>query len=446
MDAIFTTASAFSDTGLVTVASYNTWNMFGQAIIAFLILAGGIGIFALKIFFITLLFPKAKNSISEMGIIAHERGSDEFGTTKKIIFNSVATLLIITLISGIFLSFYFYLAAPRTIGSSEFHGEYISPQYDWALAFRYGFFHSISALNNAGFDIIGQNSLLAYYNNIELQLYFAFLFIIGGLGFPVIYDLIGFVKHKIKNRKNHSKYVFKLITKLSTATYAITTLIGFVALMCFEMPAKQELFFNKEVYGNWAQKTWQLFFLSISTRSAGFSTINIEHLSNGSIIMMAILMFIGAGPVSTGGGIRTTTIAILVMAIINKITGRSSVRAFKRRIPDDTVKMSSIIFSISVLLVFVWSLICASSLSTYGGKLNASSFNFAHLVFEVCSAFGTSGLTVGVTSQLNIVSKIFIIIIMFIGQFGISSTVLVWGSKKNNAFSYEYIHEEVMIG
>ncbi|AIA29527.1 potassium transporter KtrB [Mycoplasmopsis californica] len=446
MDAIFTTASAFSDTGLVSVDSYSTWNMFGQAIIATLILSGGIGIFALKIFFISILFPRAKNSVNSMRVIAHERGSDELGTTKQIILHSVATLLIITFISGMFLSLYFYLASPRSTGNIDFHGQFISPKGNVSLAFRYGFFHTISAINNAGFDIIGQNSLMSYYWNIELQLYFAFLFLIGGLGYPVIYDITGFIKHLLTNRKNRQRYIFKLITKISVTTYLITTLIGFSLLCAFEFAAKSNSFASNGDYGNWAQKTWQLFFLSLSTRSAGFSTIQINHLTNGSIIVLTILMFIGAGPVSTGGGVRTTTIAILVLAIFNKILGRPTVRVFKRRIPDETVKMSSIVFCISAFLTFAWVLIISSSLDTYGGKLNAIEYNFVHLAFEVCSALGTSGLTVGVTRDLNIVSKIFLIIMMFIGQFGITSSVLVWGKKANNSFKYEYIQEEVMIG
>ncbi|MCS4537147.1 TrkH family potassium uptake protein [Mycoplasma sp. CSL7475-4] len=450
MDAIFTTASAFSDTGLVTKASWNTWNAFGQAVIAFLILSGGIGIFALKIFFFSLIFPRAKKSISEMGLVAQERGGDNFGQNKKIIFHSVATLLIVTLIAGFGLSFYFYLAKPSGAGNVDFYGKYLSPQYNWNLAFRYGFFHTISALNNAGFDIIGDNSLMAYYHNIDLQVMFVILFVIGGLGFPVIYDFLNFIKLKIKYSKQNRRYNFKLITKLSVTTYVITTFIGFFALLTFELLSKKANnvnFWNMTQYGNKAEKVWQMFFLSLSTRSAGFSTINLAQLSTGSIIVLSILMFIGAGPVSTGGGIRTTTIAILIMSMISKILGRPSVRSFKRRIDDSTVKMSSIVFSISVFLVISFSLICATSLSDYGGQLDSNNFNFAHMLFEVSSAFGTSGLTVGVTSGLNIFSKIFIILIMFIGQFGISSTVLVWGNNKRNyAYKYDYIHEEVMIG
>lgn len=450
-DAIFTTASAFSDTGLVTVDTYKTWNAFGQALIAILILAGGIGIFVLKVFFISLILPNSKNSISEMGIVSHERGSDDFGTTKKIIFNSVGFLLITTFISSIFLTLYFYLSSPLPAGDEFLHGDFVSPKSDFALSLRYGFFHSISALNNAGFDIIGKKSLLSYYNNVGLQVYFSFLFVLGGLGYPVIYDILSFIRFRIIHKGPYKKrYVFKLITKLSLLTYLITTFFGFIFILLFELMARNSLagdsFWDRSEYGSSPLKIWHLFFLSISTRSAGFSTVDLGHISTGSIATMTILMFIGAGPVSTGGGIRTTTIAILIMSIIARIKGQDSVRAFRRRVDEKTVKMSSIIFTTSTLLVVLFSLICTTSLDRYGGELDANKYDFSHIIFEVSSAFGTCGLTTGATSHFNLVSKIFLIIIMFVGQFGISSTVLVWGNKINNSRKIDYIHEEVMIG
>ncbi|VEU60913.1 Ktr system potassium uptake protein B [Mycoplasmopsis bovigenitalium] len=461
-DALFITASSFSDTGLVTKTTYDTWNVFGQAVIAILIMIGGVGIFSLKIFFISILFPKAKSSINEMSMSAHERGSDDFGTAKKIIIRSLYCLFFITFIFGFILTFYFYYAQPWALGQfkelnglettySSTNGDYrfISPYKDWNLAFRYGFFHTISALNNAGFDIIGQNSIMSYYHNIELQVIFIILFVIGGLGFPVIYDLTNYIKYKFKNRKKtHRKYVFKLITKLSVLTYFITTFIGFALMLTFELAARNSAihFWAQKDHGNWVEKTWSLLFLTLSTRSAGYSSINLQTLSPASILVMTILMFIGAGPVSTGGGIRTTTLAILFLSLCSRVAGRHSVRAFKRKISDETVKMSSIIFSISLLLIFVATFIAYSSAPVYNGQKSSAEYGFVHLIFEVSSAFGTSGLTIGVSEELNIASKITFVLVMFIGQFGISSSILVWGGKKTYKYHYDYVQEEVMIG
>lgn len=157
-------------------------------------------------------------------------------------------------------------------------------------------------------------------------------------------------------------------------------------------------------------------------------------------------MFIGAAPASTGGGIRTTTMAILFLSLFSKIMGRPSVRAFRRRIDDETVRMSSIVFSISIFLIIFISFITMSSLNNYSGQIDSNKYNFIHIFFEVNSAFGTTGLTCGITDKLNNASKVFLSILMFIGQFGISSTILVWGKKKNYSNKYEYISEPVAIG
>ncbi|MGV2393018.1 UNVERIFIED_CONTAM: hypothetical protein O8I53_08660 [Campylobacter lari] len=137
-------------------------------------------------------------------------------------------------------------------------------------------------------------------------------------------------------------------------------------------------------------------------------------------------MFIGASPTSTGGGIRTTTFAVLILTIFSKIFGRPNVRVFKRRIDDDTVRMSTIVSTISLILVLITALICMSSLDTYNtGSLDTAKYSATSLFFESFSAFGTTGLSTGITSQLNTGSKVALSLLMFVGQFGISSSVLI---------------------
>ncbi len=145
----------------------------------------------------------------------------------------------------------------------------------------------------------------------------------------------------------------------------------------------------------------------------------------------------------TGGGIRTTTFAILFLLIISKVFGRPNVRAFKRQVDSDTVKMSTIVSTISVVLVGFVSLVVMSSFDNFSGLVPRSQYNATHIFFEVFSAFGTSGLTTGITSSLNVGSKIVLSVLMFIGQFGVSSSVLIWTSKKNYAYKYNYISESV---
>lgn len=450
-DALFTTCSAFSDTGLVMHDTYITWNEFGQALIAILIFVGGLGIFALKIFIINVLFLKNSATLSDIELVSHERGSGDSRQTKKLIQDSLGFLIIITIIFSFILSFYFYGQGPRGLEgySAKDYGEFQNPKGNWDLSFKFGFFHCISALNNAGFDIIGQNSLMPYYHNYGLHFMFILLFTIGSLGYPVIHDFMDFIRFKSKYG-NKRTYNWHLFTKISLLTYFITTLVGFLLLLTFEGPVKGlNTFWNDsetKFYGNRWEKTWALFFTACSTRSAGFATINMHHLSNGSLIILSILMFIGAAPASTGGGIRTTTLAVLFLSMISKIFGRQSVRAFRRRIDDETVKMSGIVFSISIVLIFIVSFIAMSSFNIYQGSIDTKDFNMIDVIFEVSSAFGTTGLTTGFTKGINDGSKIAMALLMFVGQFGISSTILVWGNKHNYSYKYEYISETLAIG
>ncbi|MEA4115497.1 potassium transporter TrkG [Mycoplasma sp. 744] len=460
-DALFTASSAFSDTGLVTLSTFKTWNIFGQSIIAILIFLGGIGVFVLKIYiFNFLFFGKLRFSLSEINLASAERTDAKGQSSKQVIVDAVTFLIIIFLVSSIGLSFYFYLVPARNLGEIETIyqnnlnlnisqsktyqelGEFILPHNNWALSFRYGFFHALSALNNAGFDIIGEKSLLSFYHNIELQIFFVILFLIGGLGYPIIHDIFNFFRFKSKHPKR--KYYWQLLTKISTITYLLITIIAFLIILCMELLSKNHILQNQnDFYNSTALKIWALFFTSLSTRSAGFATIPINQFSPNSILILIILMFIGAGPSSTGGGIRTTTFAIISIALISRLTGRPSVRAFKRKIGNKTVRNSFTVFLTSIMLVLFASIILSTSSSNYFGQAD---YDFLNYIFEATSAFGTSGLTVGISEKLNIFSKIILTLIMFIGQFGVSSTLLVWGRKRNYSYKYEYITEDIAIG
>ncbi|QSF13994.1 TrkH family potassium uptake protein [Mycoplasma sp. Mirounga ES2805-ORL] len=446
-DAFFITASSFSDTGLVTLDTYNTWNWFGQAVIAILIFIGGLGIFALKIFIINVIFMKRKTSMSDLQLVGHERAGRDDNSTKKIIRDSIGLLLIIFILFSIALSIYFYNVDPKEISSdSSITGKYISPKGDWGTSFRYGIFHCISALNNAGFDIIGENSLMPYYHNIGLQVMFLILFIIGGVGYPAIHDFLNWIRFKVKNGRR--PYRWKLFTKISVSTYLIVTVIGFTLILGFELGKNNiDSFWHQTKYGgNGAYKIWALIFTTFSSRSAGFATIPMNNLSGGSIFILTALMFIGAAPASTGGGIRTTTFGILIISIFSKMIGHPSVRAFKRKVDDEIVKMSALVFIISIIIISIIAFISISSLQSYAGDVDDTKLGFLEIMFEASSAFGTTGLSTGVTKGLNVASKIAFAILMFIGQFGISSTILFWGNKRNYSYTYDYIAEDIAIG
>ncbi len=450
-DAFFTTCSAFSNTGLVSHPTYKAWNMFGQSLIAIAALLGGFGLFALKIFLINVIFMKGHVSLSDVELVSYERGHSDFFKNKRMIIDSMIFLMVTLVLASIGLSFYFYYVAPKTelahlrevVNNNSVNFD--NPYHNWSHSFRFGIFHAISAINNAGFDIIGDNSLMPYYKNIGLQVIIMILFLIGGIGYPVIHDVVNYIR--IKSINKNAYYNWSLFTKISVVTYLIVTLFGFIFVISFELSSTDSIFkSNLQYYGNNAYKTWSLLFMVISTRSAGFSTLNLHLLSEPTLWVLGTLMFIGAAPASTGGGIRTTTFAILFLLIISKVFGRPNVRAFKRQVDSDTVKMSTIVSTISVVLVGFVSLVVMSSFDNFNGLVPRSQYNATHIFFEVFSAFGTSGLTTGITSSLNVGSKIVLSVLMFIGQFGVSSSVLIWTSKKNYAYKYNYISESVTIG
>lgn len=580
VDALFTASSAFSDTGLTVKSTFAQFNVFGQAIIAILIFAGGIGVFALKLFIFNFIFRRKSISLGETKLIQSERGGEDSARVVKLVIVSVKFLVVVTLIFSIILSIYFYFAddASATAGIKEslkdyywnnpkeylkpeyfkpeyikeenfklenFKPEFLKPEYlkfwkpeypqyivdkqlayispknNIAMSIRFGFFHTISAINNAGFDIISNNSLMPYYGDYFLQTCFIILFVIGGLGYPVIYDLRCWIKHKLT--KKQGAYNLTLFTKLSLIIYFLVFAFGFVVTLIFEIISKDmNTIWNKyyikkseiqyfdsyrlwiangglslgenwesiqwkdaannvltsqkineikseltpilqrgQMYGNTFQKVFAILFISLSTRSAGFSTSSLSDFTFNSYITYSIMMFIGAAPSSTGGGIRTTTFALILLGIVSTFRGDRKTRLFRRSISRDNTFNALQVFLISLSLVIVATMICVTSFDVYShGGLNTAgsltkdnvllqnpeTYRLEQIVFEICSAFGTTGLSLGITPGLNVGSKIALTIVMFIGQFGISSLLFVWKRKKRYNTYYEYIEEDVAIG
>ncbi len=436
IDALFTAASAFSDTGLTTVTTATTWSWFGQMIIAILILVGGIGIFALKFWIINIIFKKSVN-ITSRNILEKERGSSNSGKLKKTIKISISFLFITILISIFVLWAIFYFEKGNFTGYEEY-----DPYHDPLLSFKNAVFHSISAINNAGFDILSGSSLSPYYSVYSIQIIFIILLIIGGIGFPVIYDVVQYINHKIRRRTD---FTFSIFTKVSCFTYILVFLVGFCLTLIFEIGNKDGIWYNSSAGTN-GNKFMAILFYCFSTRNAGFATLpNGIEFSEATLIVFSIMMFIGSSPSSTAGGLRTTTLAIIVVAIWNRLRGVDGVRLFKRTIRKETVYSSFIVLGISLFIIIFSTFSCYTSLNSMWGNADSSQLNFIDVFYETCSAYGTTGLSNGLTSSLNVYSKLVIIITMFIGQLGISSTMLVW-RKHNPKNDYTYIKEDILIG
>ena len=456
-DAFFLAASAFSDTGLSSIpGGLLGFNQFGQFLIALSIMVGGLGIFTLKVYILQNILG-IKLTVFNGQLSQMERGGNTIGETKKIIKVSITTMLITLFVLSVVFTIIFYTSPYGKFDTTKFNQNRVvdnitmfnpyevtsqNPKGDFTKSIRYGIFHAISSLNNAGLDIIGRKSLAPYSEEYALQIFTLIAIFIGGVGYPVIYDFYA----KIKSfRKNENAHCLSLFTKLTLVTYLIVSCVGLLLTFIFECSTKNKTrFWNQSEYGgNW-EKTFATFFQTMSTRSAGFSTIDYYHFTNQSIVVHSILMFIGFSPASTAGGIRNLTLSILFLSMISTLLGRRSVNVFKRQIGKETLIKAINIFTIGIILILIGTLVVYSSYTPT--HLSQKEFTMVHALFEICSAFGSSGLSVGVTPNVNILGKIFLITYMIIGQLGIQQTILIWAKNRTNVEHYHYIYEDVALG
>lgn len=490
IDSFFTTVSAFTDTGLTTLNVVGTYNVFGQFVILFLIQIGGLGLFTLywmfwNALFNNIIYKKIKKlplhesrnmSFSNSLLIASERGNTKLGLSMKTIKSALIFILISELVFAAIYSLMFYfipsyqqvdfttlvnnsnlVSSTWYVDSSIYSHFYHNAGYSiWS-----GIFQSISTMNNAGFDIISQASYSTFRNGIwTILLYISSVqIIIGGIGYPVIYDIIQY----IKNRHYRQKFKFSLFTKVSTITYFLVFLVGLAFVVGFEygLPSAgglistirnnsdlENVYFGTDPKLRIWNEVSTIIFNIFSARSAGISTVSQSTLSYGSIWIINILMFIGCAPSSTGGGIRTTTLAIIFMTGISYMQGQSKTTIFKKVIPNSTVITSAVIILTSVVLVFSLALI---SYPLIIQSPQSQNLTITDVLFEFSSAYGTVGLSTGLSSILNApgtaatyVVPFLLCIIMIVGQLGVSTTIFAFRSKDTNK-AIEYAQEDIRI-
>lgn len=389
LDALFTATSASCVTGLVVVDTFNHWSFFGQLVILLLFQIGGLGIVTFATFFSILLGRKIglKGMLIAQESLNYYNFQDIAHLVKKIIIfvfslESLGTLL---------LSMYFI---PRY----GIHGLYMS------------IFHSVSAFCNAGFDITGDMNSFMGYNSNPLILYtLMFLVVVGGLGFIVWNDIYEYRKNK----------TLLLHTKVVLIVTGCLLIAGTVLIFAFE-------FKNTETMGNLSlfSKVNAALFHSIVPRTAGFSSLDVENFNEISKVTTIIFMFIGGAPGSTAGGIKITTFSVIIIAAISQIKGSHDTVIFRKRVPPYTINKS--------LAIIVLSLVAIITVTTV--LLALESNPFINVLFEVASAFGTVGLSTGLTPYLHDLSKIFIIITMFLGRVGVLTFAIaltLQSGKKN---------------
>ncbi len=442
-DALFTAASAFSDTGLTITTTATQFTIFGKIIILFLIFTGGVGIIAIKII-ILRLFGKAIG-LNEIIMFKNERGSSKLGESTDVFIAAFKAILWSTLFGILALTPYFYFKAQP--GLEIMHKNPF--QSLW-----YALFHSVSALNNAGFDIIGPNSFAVFKDDLWVQFIIIILIIIGGIGFPVINDISRYINHKRK--KVEKIFKWSLFTKITTITYFIIFIVGLILAIWFEISSNDQnslwkLATSQSISAGNTRSKFEIInsiiFTTFSTRNAGFSIIPIIEFQESTKMLWSTMMWIGSSPASTAGGIRTTTFAIAMLAIFYTFYKQNGNRvfAFKHRVPSKTVFQALIIMFSSIGLLWIATvIIILDTHSTLPPLLKSDLYTFNNVFFEVSSAFGTTGLSSGITPLLGKISLSVIIVLMIIGQLGITVlfSFLSRNIKKNVIAENEVIYGE----
>ncbi len=411
IDAFFTATSAGCVTGLsvVDISSYFTFK--GQLIILVLFQLGGLGIISFATFFSTF-FTNAigiRHQTIVQDIYSTESLISARGLFKTIIFITLAIELLFTV-------FVFFSWTPDVYFTSVWQ------------KFYYSLFHAVAAFCNAGFSLypdgIYEPVLRTAY---LLHIVLAFAVILGGLGFPVLDDLFNI--RKLRDRLKYPWKDWHLSTKVALYTSLALLIFGTLSFYLLEREnVLQDM--------NFMEKIVTSFFQSVVTRSAGFQSVDLGRITDATVIIMVFLMFIGASPASTGGGIKTSTFLIIFATAIATITEKGKVEIGRRTITQDIIFRAFSVFAFAVAFNFLslFVLILAEP-----GKM------FIDLLFEQVSAFGTVGLSKGITSSLSAAGKIVIAVSMFVGRVGIL-TLAIAISKRASAKSYRYPNAHLMVG
>ena len=409
IDALFTATTATCVTGLVTLPTATTWSVFGQLVILILIQVGGLGVITIMSGF--MLMFNQKMGIKDRLLIKDAFNLNTMYGLGRFIKNVfIGTFLIEALGALLYM----------TVFVPEFgvRGIWIS------------IFNSVSAFCNAGIDIIGENSLCDYATNTVVNVVTSFLIILGGIGFIVWWDILRVLKGRTTKNKHIFRYL-NLHTKIAIITTLILIVSGGLLIFVFE-------YNNPLTIGNMSvlDKLKVSFFQSITTRTAGFATVNQESLTGASTIVSLILMFIGGSPVGTAGGVKTVTVVVLLCSAFATIRNKSAATIFNR-----TISVDSICKAVSVVSMFVVILFCAILL-----LIATTDFSITDVLYETVSAAATVGLSRNLTAKLHLVGKIIIILAMYFGRIGPISLAIAFASSGPNQNVISAPEEDISIG
>ena len=404
-------------TGLVPVVVADQYTLIGQLVIILLIQIGGLGFLTLLNMFIYAL--RKRLTYTNKIIMQEALNQNSMAAIGIYIKRVIKYTAFFELMGAVLLSLVFV------------------PEFGVVKGLYYGLWHSISAFCNAGFDVIGPNSLIPYQTNILVNLTIAGLIIAGGLGFVVWIDLRMSWRHYKENFKFFKLKTFFSSLSLHTKvvlTATVSLLLGGTLVILFLE------YNNPGTIGSlsFGDKVLASFFQSTTTRTAGFASVDMAALHDSTKLFMSILMFIGGSPAGTAGGIKTVTLVISLMYIFSLQNGYETVSMFKRRVDDQVVKRS---LTIAILSFFI------CTLGLFILSMNEGA-DFIDLIFEVFSAFGTVGLSASLTPTLTVLGKIVIIILMYIGRIGPLTMVFVFAKKYKQKKGQDIMYPtaDVLIG
>ncbi len=388
LEALFTSTSAVCVTGLVVVDTGTTFTVFGRAVIMLLIQTGGLGIAILGV--VVTLTLRRGLSFRDRSLIKESWNIDSYSGIGKLL----RTVLLMTV--GIELAGA-VLTMPVMLRS-----------YPFAKALGFSLFHSISAFNNAGFDLFGgYQNLTAYSSDVWMNLVTAGLIIIAGVGYLTLIDVF-----TIRSPKKYS-----LQTKVALSVTAVLIVLGTLLLKLTD------------------GYTWlEAFFQSVTARTAGFNTVDLGSMSQAGLFVMTLLMIVGASPGSTGGGTKTTTLFAILLAVKSYATNTQP-EAFKRKLPNAVISRAFLVMTLSLMTL---------GLSTLLLCIFEPQYSFMQLLYEAASAVNTVGVTTGITPQLGTAARIVLIFTMYIGRLGTMTIATLWITRPDKTFSYS--EESITVG
>lgn len=403
VDALFVATSSTCVTGLVPFDTYTHWSLFGQLVILFMIQLGGIGF--MTVITMATLFMRHKIGLQNRMLIMESAGTITLSGIGHLVKRIVGGTAVI-----------------ETIGAAILATQFV-PEFGIARGIYFSVFHAVSAFCNAGFDLMGYlepgSSVMLFNDNAVVLVTLSLLIIIGGIGFFVWDDII-VCKANFKNYKIH--------TKLVLVVSAVVTVVSFVLYFFFEYDCA-----FKDM--NISDKLLNAFFQAVTPRTAGFASIDMKTLSEPGSIITIVLMFIGGSPGSTAGGVKTTTIAVILLSTVAYLQEDNNVTVFKKRIEDKMVRRASSIAFIYFSMILVSALVL-SWIEPIGLR---------EVLFEVVSAVATVGLSMNVTPTLSSASKIVLIVLMYAGRIGALSFIMLL-MKRNKTAILKRPTGKIMIG